>query len=146
MDGRSVFGTDGEIGFTRDGSHAELRAVSVEGVGEKPARLADGLRVWQPPGVTGLSQSGVYSKFALAGDCEVTLKYEMPLAKPTHTGCTVGLAFDTDEGGGSGEIQLVNGSGSVSGFTMRAGGSEKHDVVNRLVANGVCRGDLVCGG
>ena len=36
--GREVFGTGGGLGFTRDGSHAELVVVPLEGVVEKPAR------------------------------------------------------------------------------------------------------------
>jgi hypothetical protein len=104
--------------------------------------LADGLRVWLPPGVAGVNHSGVYSKFALAGDCEVTLKYEMPLIKPSQTGCTVGLAFDIDEGGGSGEIQWVNGTGNASGFLLRAVRREKHGGENRLVVGGGSRGRI----
>jgi NADPH:quinone reductase-like Zn-dependent oxidoreductase len=37
--GRSVFGTGGDLGFLRDGSHAEYLSVPVEGVALRPERL-----------------------------------------------------------------------------------------------------------
>ena len=38
--GKGVFGSGGEIGFTRDGSHAEFIAVPAQGVALKPAALS----------------------------------------------------------------------------------------------------------
>ena len=38
--GAAVWGTGGDIGFTRDGSHAELMAVPVEALVRKPERLS----------------------------------------------------------------------------------------------------------
>lgn len=38
--GREVFGTGGDVGFTRDGSHAQFIAVPSEGVTLKPSSLA----------------------------------------------------------------------------------------------------------
>lgn len=38
--GASVWGTGGDLGFTRDGSHAELLAVPVEALVHKPERLS----------------------------------------------------------------------------------------------------------
>ncbi len=38
--GKSVWGTGGDVGFTRDGSHAEYIAVPVESLVEKPASLS----------------------------------------------------------------------------------------------------------
>ena len=39
-EGKSVFGTGGDIGFARDGSHAEFVAVPVEGLVEMPPDLS----------------------------------------------------------------------------------------------------------
>ena len=38
--GRDVYGTGGELGFTRDGSHAEYLAVPLRGVAARPASLS----------------------------------------------------------------------------------------------------------
>jgi NADPH:quinone reductase-like Zn-dependent oxidoreductase len=38
--GVPVWGTGGDVGFTRDGAHAELMAVPVAGLARKPARLS----------------------------------------------------------------------------------------------------------
>ena len=40
LKGREVFGTGGDIGFTRDGSHAEFIAVPPDGVVPKPKQLS----------------------------------------------------------------------------------------------------------
>jgi NADPH:quinone reductase-like Zn-dependent oxidoreductase len=39
--GKSVFGTGGDLGFGRDGSHAEFMTVPVEGLVEKPPALSE---------------------------------------------------------------------------------------------------------
>jgi NADPH:quinone reductase len=39
-EGAAVWGTGGDVGFTRDGSHAELMAVPVEALVRKPERLS----------------------------------------------------------------------------------------------------------
>ncbi len=39
-EGAEVFGTSAALGFTRDGSHAELVTISADGVARKPARLS----------------------------------------------------------------------------------------------------------
>ena len=39
-EGKAVFGTGGDIGFGRDGSHAEFVAVPVEGLVEMPPELS----------------------------------------------------------------------------------------------------------
>ncbi len=40
-EGKSVFGTGGNLGLTRDGSHAEFMTVPVEALGETPAGFSD---------------------------------------------------------------------------------------------------------
>ncbi|HKE33290.1 MAG TPA: zinc-binding alcohol dehydrogenase family protein [Candidatus Angelobacter sp.] len=40
LTGKEVFGTGGDIGFTRDGSHAEFIVVSAQGVALKPKQLS----------------------------------------------------------------------------------------------------------
>jgi hypothetical protein len=80
---------------------------------------AGGLRLWLPRGVAGVPQTGLYSLFALAGDCEAMLTYELlDVPQPQKGyGSGVGLAFDLGEGSGRGAIQRVirktEGSGCV---------------------------------
>jgi NADPH:quinone reductase len=40
-EGKSVFGTGGDLGFARDGSHAEFMAVPIEAIVETPAGFSD---------------------------------------------------------------------------------------------------------
>ncbi len=80
-----------------------------------------GLRFRLPGGVSGVAQTGLYSLFALAGDCEVTLTYEL-LNVPTPRmgyGSGVGLAFDIEGGAGRGAIQRVFRTGDGSGCVLQ---------------------------
>jgi hypothetical protein len=81
---------------------------------------ADGLRLWLPSGVEGVPQTGVYSQFALSGDCEVVLDYHLQrLDEPKKGyGCGVGLAFDLTRGKGRADIQRVIRTRKESGYAL----------------------------
>ena len=80
-----------------------------------------GLRLRLPGGVAGVPQTGLYSLFALAGDCEATLTYELLDAPPPQGGygSGVGLAFDLGEGSGRGAIQRVIRKAEGSGYVLQ---------------------------
>jgi NADPH:quinone reductase-like Zn-dependent oxidoreductase len=59
--GREVFGTGGDIGFTRDGSHAQFIAVPVGGVTPKPEALSI-----EAAGMAGLTYVTAWSAIVLA--------------------------------------------------------------------------------
>lgn len=82
---------------------------------------AAGLRFWLPSGVAGIPQTGLYSYFALAGDCEVTLAYEWLNVSPPRQGygSGVGLAFDVEGEGGRGAIQRVLRTAEGSGYVLQ---------------------------
>jgi hypothetical protein len=81
---------------------------------------AGGLRL-RLPGVAGVPQTGLYSLFALAGDCEATLTYELlDVPSPQEGyGSGVGLAFDLGEGNGRGAIQRVYRKAQGSGCVLQ---------------------------
>jgi len=64
---------------------------------------------FQLPGADGVAQTGLYSYFALSGDCEAMLTYELLDVAPPRGGygSGVGLAFDFGSGGGRGAIQRL---------------------------------------
>ncbi|HTU23036.1 MAG TPA: hypothetical protein VMG10_33680 [Gemmataceae bacterium] len=68
-----------------------------------------GLRFQLPGGAEGVGQTGVYSYFALSGDCETILTYDLLNVPPPRGGygSGVGLAFDFGGGGGRGAIQRL---------------------------------------
>jgi hypothetical protein len=80
-----------------------------------------GLRFRLPGGVPGVGQTGLYSYFALAGDCEVTITYELLNVPPPRTGygSGIGLAFDIEGGAGRGTIQRVFRVGDGSGCVLQ---------------------------
>jgi hypothetical protein len=84
---------------------------------------AAGLRFWLPAGIKNTAQTGIYSHFALAGDCEVILTYEiLKLQEPAGGyGSGIGLAFDVDADGGRGMIQRVHKKGDGSGYLLSSG-------------------------
>lgn len=83
----------------------------------------DGIRFLLPDQVEGMGQTGLYSYFALAGDCEVIITYELLKLQTPRIGygCGVGLAFDLAEGGGRGDIQRVYRVGNETGFALHSG-------------------------
>jgi hypothetical protein len=107
-------GQETKVDLTIDGSKPHLLRTLFSVYGYLPhqsivAEPGGVIRFRLPDGVTGTSQTGVYSYFALAGDCEVTITYQvLKLATPkTGYGSSVGLAFDLDAGQGRGGIQRV---------------------------------------
>lgn len=106
---------------------------------------AKGLRFRLPDG--GVPQTGVYSTFALAGDCEVTLTYDLLRLPPPRGGygSGVGLAFDAGERIGRGSIQRVSrraeGSGCVLQTAPGASGGEMKEV-DRFVPTASRRGRI----
>jgi hypothetical protein len=89
----------------------------------------DGLRFLLPGGKAEKdqpAQTGVYSYFRLAGDCEVILTYQLlpNMELPTKGyGSGVGLALDVDGGVGKkwrADIQRVNRVGGKSGYAMHS--------------------------
>lgn len=92
--------------------------------GPRPARClafeGSSVRLSLPAGMTGVSQTGIYSLFSLAGDCEVSCSYELlNLPAPqTGYGCGMGLAFDAGEGEGRGVIQRFH-KPKESGFVLQ---------------------------
>ena len=80
----------------------------------------DGFRLILPARVEGITPTGLYSLFALSGDCEVTLTYQFLKVQfpKTGYGCGMGLAFDLPDGHGRGDIQRVNRVGDASGYLV----------------------------
>jgi hypothetical protein len=106
-----------------------------------------GFRFRLPGGVAGIPQTGFYSLFALAGDCEVMLTYELLDVPPPRDGygSGVGLALDLGEGSGRGAIQRVlrklEGSGCVlQTFPGQRGG--RITEVDRFVPTASRRGRI----
>ncbi len=97
-----------------------------------------GLRFRLPGGVTGVPQTGLYSFFALAGDCEVTLTYDLLNVPPPQGGygSGVGLAFNVGGGVGRGAIQRVSRLTEGSGYVVQTAPGEfggKMKEVDRFV-------------
>jgi hypothetical protein len=90
----------------------------------------DGMRFYLPA-TEGTAQAGVYSLFALAGDCEVVLNYELLKVPPPTKGygSGLGIAFDIGEGarGGRGDLQRVlrTGNKDNNGVKLHSHVSEK---------------------
>lgn len=61
--GREVFGTGGDIGFTRDGSHAQFIAVPIDGVTLKPTALS-----MQAAGMAGVTFVAAWSAMVVAAE------------------------------------------------------------------------------
>ncbi len=94
--------------------------------GPRPARCLAfepaGMRVSLAANMTGVSQTGIYSLFSLAGDCEVSCGYEL-ISVPTPSGgygSGVGMAFDVSEGLGRGLIQRLQ-KPKESGYVLQCG-------------------------
>jgi hypothetical protein len=92
------------------------------GYREKPAVFPEvgGVRFRLPGGVSGVAQSGVYSYFVLAGDCEVTCRYEIIGRQLPQTGfgSGIGLAFDVGDGDGHGTIRREFKPKGVGGYLL----------------------------
>jgi hypothetical protein len=106
-----------------DGSNPRLLATKFDSYGYlnnsiRPEK--DGFRLILPARVEGVTQTGVYSYFAVAGDCEVTLTYQFINVQTPKTGygCGMGLAFDLPDGHGRGDLQRVNRVGGESGYLV----------------------------
>jgi hypothetical protein len=92
----------------------------------------DGFRLALPAGAEALPQTGVYSTFTLAGDCQVTLTYELLALTPPAKGygAGLGLAFDAGDDVGRGSIQRVFKPGEGGGYVLQTAlptGKEMHE-------------------
>jgi hypothetical protein len=105
---------------------------------------SEGLRIWLPERVDGLGQTGLYSYFALAGDCEVIIGYEVLDVKTPKSGygCGVGLAFDLASGGGRGDIQRVIRVGKESGFALHSDVAAKKKDADLFVPDTATKGRI----
>src|SRR5262249_18150549 len=79
------------------------------------------LRLRLPEGVEGIPQTGVYSLFALTGDCEVTVAYELLKLQPPRSGYGSGFGLAVDGGAqvGRGEIKLADKTPEGSGYWLQ---------------------------
>jgi hypothetical protein len=134
-----------------DGSNPQVLQIRFSNYGyrARPAVFPeqDGVRFWLPAGVAGVPQTGLYSYFALAGDCEVTLTYELlNLPRPrSGYGSGVGLAFDGGDGVGRGSIQRVVRTSGESGYVLQssvAGSLGKPSEEERFVPATAKRGQI----
>jgi len=106
-----------------DASNPRLLRTRFGTYGYQPRRSifpeAASVRFWLPD-ADGVPQTGLYSYFVLAGDCEVTLTYELLNLPPPRGGygSGVGLAFDF-AGGGRGAIQRVARKGEGDGYVLQ---------------------------
>jgi hypothetical protein len=110
-------------------------------------RENDGLRFWLSAASAETAQTGVYSYFALAGDCEVTASYELLDLPPPKSGYGVGVGLAFDAGGDSarGSIQRVHKVSAGSGYvvsTGRKGSGGKMHEEQRFVASAARQGRI----
>lgn len=108
---------------------------------------AAGIHFLLPGDVPGVSQTGMYSYFGLAGDCEATLTYELLNVPPPRAGygSGFGLAFDVEGGAGRGAVQRVFRTGAVSGYVVQTSPGptgKRIKEVDRLVPTEARRGRL----
>jgi hypothetical protein len=95
-----------------------------------------GVRFKLPAGVNKVPQTGVYSLFTLAGDCEVTCKYELidvPGPK-TGYGCGLGIGLDLGEDDGRGTIQRMIRPKDEQVFILQTnlyGAHDKHEELEK---------------
>jgi hypothetical protein len=68
-----------------------------------------------------VGQTGIYSFFALAGDCEVVLGYELLAIAPPRSGMGsgLGLVLDAGEGIGVGAIRRVKRPAEGDGYVLQ---------------------------
>ncbi len=108
---------------------------------------ASGLHLRLPADVRDVPQTGLYSYFALSGDCEVMLTYEMLNVPPPKSGygSGVGLAFDIEGGAGRGVIQRMFRIGDGSGCVLQTAAGEsvgRVKDVDRFVPSASPRGRI----
>lgn len=108
-----------------DGSDPQALQILFGTYGHAPARTvlreADGFRFLLPAGGPPVPQTGAYSYFALGGDCEVTLSYDI-LSLPTPKGgygAGLGLAFDAGDEVGRGIIQRAHKGEDGHGYIVQ---------------------------
>jgi hypothetical protein len=129
---------DRKMELKLDGSNPRLLATKFDAYGYlnnsiRPEK--DGLRLILPARGEGVTQTGVYSYFAVAGDCEVIVTYQfinVPFPKAGY-GCGLGLALDLAAGRGRGDIQRVNRVGDASGYLVHAEVSGQPPAADRFL-------------
>jgi hypothetical protein len=134
-----------ELDLGGPSGHLLLRTMFGE-YGHRPrqsiVREKAGILLTLPRGAAG--QTGVYSLFVLAGDCEVTVTYEIiSLTPPTKGhGAGVGLAFDLGGEAGFGLIQRVETPNERGGYALLTSvkGGEQPKQEHRFVKTAAKRG------
>lgn len=121
-----------------DGSNLQPLQTMFGTYGTLPQRSVSlatgGLRIWMPAGAKEALPTGVYSYFALAGDCEVSFAYDLLKlpASRNGSGPGVGLAFDAEGGSITAAIQRVHRTPGGNGYAFQstvkgAGGKDQHE-------------------
>jgi hypothetical protein len=106
----------------------------------------DGYRFYLPAQEK-IPQTGVYTYFALSGDCEVIASYELLKIETPKAGygASVGMAFDIAAGKDRGDIQRVDRVGGESGYAIHSsfgGGKGQKKDEDRFVAAKSKRGQM----
>jgi len=111
--------------FKADGANPRLLSTRFGAYGYAPRQTifleATGYRFRLPPVNNGAPQTGVYSYFALMGDCEVVVTYELVNvpAPAKGYGSGVGLALDAGEDVGRASIQRLQKPGEEGGYALQ---------------------------
>jgi hypothetical protein len=82
-----------------------------------------GFRFWLPANVSDVPQTGLYSYFKLAGDCEASFAYELlnlPAPQKGY-GAGVALAFDAGDHVGRAALERIIKPGDGSGYVLQTG-------------------------
>lgn len=93
-------------------------------------READGFRIRLPAGGGGVRHSGVYSYFALAGDWDVVVTYELLSVQPPRKGHGSAVGLAVDNGSGRGSIQRGYNSAGKCGYLLRANSTDRGKQTN----------------
>ncbi len=84
--------------------------------------LDQGYRLFLEAGEKAAEQTGLYSLFALAGNCEVTLTYQLFTLEPPRngSGSGFGFCFETEDQAAEGSLMRIHTPKEGSGYLCRA--------------------------
>ncbi len=103
---------------------------------------AGAVRFRLPAGVNKLPQTGLYSLFTLAGDCEVTCRFELLNVPAPNSGygCGIGVGLDLGDDDGRGTIQrmirLKNDNVFILQTSMYGSGTKREEADKTVPAAG----------